>query len=76
MKIPLSTVLPRFYVATSDTLAFSSWSSLVEAQKCIKRFQGTADAELIQGIVMTSPAGRSSLGKAWNTSLPDLEDQP
>lgn len=59
MKIPLVTVRPRFYVATSETEAFSSWDSLADAKACIARFGvGTPAREQVLGVIQTTIDGR------------------
>lgn len=48
MKIPATTVKPRFYVTTNrarlDRRALSSWDTLAEAHDCIRRFRKLAFA--------------------------------
>lgn len=62
MRIPLATARPRFYVATTEKHAFSSWDTLEEALACITRFREhdpLGDLEKIQGVIQTGPTGRS-----------------
>lgn len=68
MKIPYSTKKPRYYIAISNTKAFSSWDTYEEAIDCIDRFKKEAkidsdilnDLKLILGIIETG-----CLGKSW-----------
>lgn len=58
MRIPKSTVNPRWYVALSLEEAYSSWGSLLEAHASIGRFEETDPARRkIQGIVENGPDG-------------------
>jgi hypothetical protein len=50
MKIPLSTKKPRFYVATSMTRAYSSWSTLASAKDAYRNLP-KAQRELVIGLV-------------------------
>lgn len=75
MRIPPATIRPRFYVASSMTAAFSSWSTLEEARASYQRFKETAAApdayhvnvsafaEII-GIVEVGPTGAKVLHPA------------
>lgn len=60
MRIPLTTTKPRYYVATSETHAFSSWDTQEDAALCIHRFRRTdsPDKDRIRGIIETGPEGR------------------
>ena len=50
MRIPLSTKKGRYYVATSMSKAFSSWSTLAEARESATGLSESERAEVI-GIV-------------------------
>ena len=39
MRIPKHTINPRFYVATSQTTAFSSWPTMEQARKAYERLK-------------------------------------
>lgn len=58
MRIPESTLTPRWYVASSRTEGLSSWGSLLEAKASLARM---TDAELalqqVKGIVENGPLG-------------------
>lgn len=60
MTIPRTTTKARFYVATSEDHAFSSWDTLEEAVACINRFHESGDpnADQIRGVLQTGPTGR------------------
>jgi len=58
MRIPPTTVKPRYYVAVSERHAFSSWDTLDEALACIERFPEGTDREQIRGIVRVDSEGR------------------
>jgi len=63
MKIPPNTKKPRFYVAHSDSEAFSSWNTLEDTKSCIDRFRSgdsyaLADAPKIIGIIETSQSSK------------------
>ena len=61
MRIPKSSTRTRFYVATSDSHAFSSWPTLEAARACVLAFKGCphceSDARTIVSIVETTPTG-------------------
>jgi len=59
VRIPSTTVKPRFYVATSEKHAFSSWDALDEAIACIGRFKGNPDRKQIRGVIETGSSGRT-----------------
>lgn len=61
MKIPRATQRPRFYVATSDTHAFSSWNQLDEADCSFMRLATVypEDARKVIGIIETGPDGHT-----------------
>ncbi len=65
MRIPKFTARPRFYVATSDTTAFSSWGTLQEALECCQRFKKTYPEEYarIDCIVRVSGTQKTKLRK-------------
>lgn len=58
MRIPKSTVNPRWYVALSLKEAYSSWGSLLEAHASLGRFEEKDPARRkIRGIVENGPNG-------------------
>jgi hypothetical protein len=56
MKIPFRTKRRRYYVASEDGGAFSSWDSFDEAKECIERFKthNPNDYQKVAGIIRTS----------------------
>lgn len=59
MRIPKTTETPRYYVATSDTEAFSSWGTLALALDSLARlrFFAPQDASMVIGVIETGPSG-------------------
>lgn len=60
MKIPRESETKRFYVVTSDKHAFASWTTLEEAEACIRRFAifYSENYECIIGIVEISGSSK------------------
>ncbi len=79
MRIPSYTARPRFYVAHSETEAFSSWGTMQEAIDCIARFKlnapenhsriiGVVRVSGTQHILLHPPAGDSAVAAALHAS--------
>ena len=61
MQIPTALKTERFYVATSEEAAFSSWNTEAEAKTCIDHFRRycPTDWKNIKGVLKVNEHGRS-----------------